>query len=163
MWNTVSGMSVTLPIAANLLQAFDTMGNATAVSGTTTATIQMAAQRPTYLQCASSNYSQLKTAVSTMTVTATSPVTVTASPVAGGVQVTVTGTSSVAVDGIVSLVSAKQPAPAGWPAAQRFQGLASGQSVTLRFTLPPNSTVSQIQVTAGDRQLQTVTIPYTIR
>ncbi len=164
IWNTVSGMTVTLAMAAGKVQAFDTMGNAIPVTGgSTNAMIQIPLQRPTFLQCAIGDYNTLDTALSTMQITAVSPVTITASPVAGGVQVTLTGASSVPVDGIVSLVSAQPPPPAGWPAAQRFQGLASGQSQTLRFTLPARAAVSQIQVTTGDRQLQTVTVPYAIR
>ncbi len=163
VWNSVTGMSLNLPIAAGKLQAFDTMGNPITVSGTTSATVQVPTARPTYLQCALSDYSLLDSAVSGMTVTPLSPVTITAVPVAGGVEVTLTGASYNSVEGTVSLVSAQQPAPAGWPAAQHFQSLGLGQSQSFRFSLPATATVSQVQVTAGDLRMQQFTVPYTIR
>ena len=152
---------MTLAIAPSKISAFDTMGNAIPVTGSTSATIQFQIQRPTFVQCAVADYSTLDAAVSGMTITALSPVTITASPVVGGIQVTLTGASLVSTDGIVSLVPAAARTPTGWPAPQHFQGLANGQSITLRFSLPDKAGVKQISLVCGDRQLVTVTVPYT--
>ena len=161
IWNTVSGMTVTLSMDASKVQAFDTMGNAIPVTGgSTSATIQIPLQRPTFLQCAIADYSTFDAALLTMRITAVSPVTITASPVVGGIQVILTGASSAPVDGIVSLVPAASRTPSGWPSPQRFQGLALGQSVTLRFSLPNKAGVEQISLVCGDRQLATFTVPY---
>lgn len=55
-WNRVVPMQLTLPMDPTTVQAFDTMGNAIPITGTTTSTIQVAAQRPTYLQCNVGDY-----------------------------------------------------------------------------------------------------------
>ena len=163
VWNTAAGMSLTLPIAASKLQAFDTMGNPVSVAGTTTATVQIPAERPTYLRCAAADYTLLDTALGTMQVTSLSPVAILATAVVGGVQVTLTGQTSTPVDGIVDLISSAATPPAGWPAAQRFQSLALGKSQTFRFTIPNKAAVSQVRVRCGDRNIQEVRVPYTGR
>jgi hypothetical protein len=81
----------------------------------------------------------------------------------GGVQVTLTGASSSPVDGVLDLIPAASTTPTGWPAAQRFQSLASGQSQEFGFTLPNGAAVGQVRVVCGNRRLQTVTAPYTGR
>ncbi len=160
VWNSVTGMSLALPIAASKVQAFDTMGNALAVGGTTSTTIQIPPERPTFLQCAAADSSALDSALGSMQVTSVSPVTITASPIVGGVQVTLTGTLTTAADGIVSLISIATPAPTGWPAPQHFVGIAEGQSQTFQFPLPAKPAVKSVQVVCGDRRLQTITVPY---
>ena len=161
IWNNSSAMSVSLAFGASKLQAFDTMGNAIAVTGnSTSATIPIPVQRPTFLQCAGPDYTAFDAAISGMAITAISPVTITTKPVVGGVQVTVTGALAVPADGIVSLVPAAARTPVGWPSPQHFQGLAMGTSITLRFSLPNKAGVKQVQVVCGDRQLVTATVPY---
>ena len=168
VWNTVSAMTLTLAIAPGKIQAFDTMGNALTVgsaNGGASSTIQIAAERPAYLQCNVADYSTLDSAVGGMQVATLAPISVTASPVVGGVQVTVTGTGSTETpaDGVVSLVPAASKTPAGWPAAQRFQSLALGQSITLRFSVPNKAGVKSVQVSAGSLRMATYTFPYTGR
>jgi len=68
-WNRAAAMQLTLAINPSKLQAFDTMGNQISIAGTTTSTIQVGLQRPTFLQCAIADYSAMDTAMSTATVT----------------------------------------------------------------------------------------------
>ncbi len=164
IWNTSSAMSVVLNgLPAAKVQAFDTMGNPLTVTGTSNATVQLAQERPAYLQVALADYNLLDSALAAMQVTAVSAVTIKASPVTGGVQVTLTGASSSPADGVVDLIPAAATTPVGWPAAQRFQGLALGQSQTFRFTLPNKAAVSQVRVRCGDRRLVEVRVPYSGR
>ncbi len=164
IWNTLNGMNVVLTgLSPAKVQAFDTMGNSITVGGTTDATIQLASERPAYLQCALADYSLLDSALGGMQVNASSPVVIAAGPVVGGVQVTLTGASSSPVDGTVGLVWAAPSQPTGWPAAQRFQSLASGQSQAFKFVLPNKAAVKQVSVVCGNRRLQTVTVPYSGR
>jgi hypothetical protein len=163
IWNSVSAMTLTLAIAPSKLQVFDTMGNAVTVgsaNGGASSTIQLAAEYPAYIQCAIGDYSTLDSALSGMQVTSLSPISVAATPVVGGVQVTITGVSPAPVDGIVSLLPTASKTPNGWPPAQRFQGLALGQSTTLRFTVPNRAGIASVQVLVGNRQLATFTFPY---
>ncbi len=161
-WNTSTPMQLTLAISPSKLQAFDTMGNAIPITGTTTSTIQVAAQRPTYLQCNVGDYTAMDTAVSGATVTNVCTVNIAASPMAGGVRVTLTGASPTPVDGIVDLIAAASPTPKGWPAAQWFQGLTLGQSQSFTFMLPANAAASQVRVRCGNRRMITSTVPYTV-
>ncbi len=148
-WNTSTPMKLTLAISPSKLHAFDTMGNAIPITGTTTSTIQVAAQRPTYLQCNVGDYSALDTAVSGATVANVCAVNVATAAVVGGIRVTLTGASPTAADGIVDLIPAASPTPKGWPAAQWFQGLGLGQSQSFTFVLPAKAAVSQVRVRAG--------------
>ena len=164
IWNPCSGMTVTLGIVPSKIQAFDTMGNPLTVgsaNGGASSTIQIAFQRPAYIQCNVADYSTLDSALTGMQVASLSPVSVTATPVVGGIQVTLTGTSRTAADGIVSLVPVASKTPTGWPAAQHFQSLALGQSITMRFSVPNKSGVKSVQVIAGTLRLATFTFPYT--
>jgi hypothetical protein len=161
VWNTTMAVNLSLAISSNKVQAFDTMGNAIPVGGTTTATIQIPRERPAFVQCAVDDYSLLDSAISGMQITATSPVAITASPVVGGVQVTLTGASPTPVDGIVDLIPAVTTTPKGWPVAQHFDSLASGKSKSFRFTLPAKAAVSQVRVRAGDLRMVEVRVPYT--
>ena len=95
-----------------------------------------------------------------MQATSTPPVAITAGPAVGGVQVTLTGASATPVDGIVDLIPAAATTPAGWPAAQHFQGLALGQSQTFRFTVPAKAAVGQVRVQCGDRRMLQVLTTY---
>jgi hypothetical protein len=161
IWNTAMAVNLSLPIDSSKVKAFDTMGNAIPIVGTTTATIPIPTERPAFIQCAVGDYSLLDSAISGMQITATSPVVITASPVVGGVQVTLTGASPTPVDGILDLIPAATTTPKGWPAAQHFDSLASGQSKSFRFTLPAKAAVSQMRVRAGDRRMLEVRGPYT--
>ena len=164
IWNTGSGMTLTLAIAPTKIQAFDTMGNSIPVgsaNGGASSTVQIAVERPAYIQCAVGDYSTLDSALTGMQVATLAPVSVVATQVVGGVQVTVTSTSQASVDGIVSLIPVASKTPSGWPAAQRFQGLALGQTATFRFTVPNRSGVKSVQVVAGNLRMATFTFPYT--
>ncbi len=166
VWNTCSGMTLTLAIAPGKIQAYDTMGNSLPVGSTNggaASTVKIAVERPAFIQCAVGDYNTLDTALTGMQVTGLSPVSVVATPVVGGVQVTLTGVSQAAVDGIVSLIPAATPTPAGWPAAQHFQSLALGKSVSFRFALPSKAAVKSVQVVAGNLRLATFTFPYSGR
>jgi len=105
------------------------MGNALpVVAEKDSAVIQLPAERPAFLRCGAQDSALLKKAVAGMQVKDLDPVVITASPVAGGVQVTLTGASSSPVDGVLDLIPAASQAPTGWPAAQRFQSLGSGRA-----------------------------------
>ena len=62
-----SPMQLTLALIPSKLQAFDTMGNAIPITGTTTSTIQVAAERPTFFQCNIADYAAFDTAMSEAT------------------------------------------------------------------------------------------------
>jgi hypothetical protein len=159
-WNLVTPMQLTLAISPSKVQAFDTMGNQIPITGATTSTIQVAAQRATYLQCAATDYTALDTALSTAQVTNVPAVNIASTPVVGGVQVTLTGASPTPVDGILDLIPAASTAPKGWPAAQWFQGLGLGQSRSFTFVVPAKAAVSQVRARCGDRRMITTTVPY---
>ena len=162
VWNTATAVSLSLPITASKLQAFDTMGNAIpVVDKTTAAAVQIPANRPVYLECALADYDLLDSALAGMQGTNLYPVTVAARAVTGGVQVTVTGGAYSLIDGIVDLVPSAPQKPVGWPAAQHFQSLASGQNAILTFVVPKTTPVKTIHVTVGDRQMQDIILPYT--
>jgi hypothetical protein len=159
-WNIAMPTQLTLAISPSKVQAFDMMGNLLPITGATTSTVQVPAERVTYLQCAAADYSALATAVSTAQVTSASMVNVATTPVVGGVQVTLTGASPNPVDGIVDLIAAATPTPKGWPAAQSFSGLALGQSQSFTFVLPAKAAVSQVRLRCGDRRMATSTVAY---
>lgn len=162
VWNTATALSLSLPIDASKLQAFDTMGNSISVSGSLTkAAVQIPVRRPVYLKCALGDYDLLNSALAGMQAMNVYPVTVTARRATGGIQVTLTGTSSSLVDGIVDLIPAAARTPMGWPAAQHFQSLALGQSTTLTFVVPKTTPVKAVHVSVGDRQAQDLMVPCT--
>jgi hypothetical protein len=163
VWNSTTAASLSLPISAAKVQAFDMMGNAFPVGGTSSATVQIPQERPTYLQCAVADYNSLDSALGGMQATNVPPFIITARPAVGGVQVTLTGQSSTPVDGIVDLIPAAAKTPPGWPAPQRFQGLALGESKSFRFVVPGKAAVGQVRVRYGDRRLLEVRVPYTGR
>ena len=134
------------------------MGNPIPITGTTTSTIQVAAERPTFLQCNIADYSALDTAVSRATVATVCTVNIATTPIVGGVQVTLTGASPTPVDGIVDLFAAASTTPKGWPAAQHFQGLALGQSQSFTFVVPAKAAIGQVRVRCGDRRMTTTTV-----
>ena len=152
-WNKVTPMQLTLAISPSKVQAFDTMGNAIPITGTTTSTVQVGSERPTFLQCAIADYSALDTAVSGATVANVCTVSVAMTPIVGAVQVTLTGASPTPVDGIVDLIAAASSTPKGWPAAQHFQSLGLGQSQSFTFAVPAKEGISQVRVRCGDRRM----------
>ena len=161
VWNTTTALSLSLPISASKLQAFDMMGNAIPVGGSSTkAAVPIPVRRPVYLKCAVEDYNLLDTALAGMQATNVYPVTVTARPATGGVQVTLTGASLSLIDGIVDLIPTAASKPAGWPAPQHFQSLALGQTTTLTFVVPKTTPVKTVHVSVGDRQVQDLTVPY---
>jgi hypothetical protein len=162
-WNPYTPIQLTLPISPSKVQAFDTMGNAIPITGTTTSTIQVAAERPTFLQCNVADYAALDTAMSTAQVTNVCAVNIATRPIVGGIQVTLTGALPTPVDGILELLPAASPTPKGWPAAQWFSGLASGQSQSFTFVVPAKATASQIRVRCGDRRMIETKVAYTTR
>jgi hypothetical protein len=159
-WNLITPMQLTLAIDPSLVTAFDTMGNQIPITGATTATIQVAAQRATYLQCALANYRALDTAMSTAQVANISAVNIATTPVVGGVRVTLTGASPTPVDGIIDLIAAASTTPKGWPAAQWFSGLALEQSQSFTFVVPAKAGISQVRVRCGDRRMISTTVAY---
>ena len=134
------------------------MGNAIPITGTSTSTVQVAAERPTFLQCSNANYSTLNTALSKATVTPVPTVNIVMTSTAGGVVVTLTGASPTAVDGIIDLLPAASTTPKGWPPAQHFQELAQGQSQSFTFVVPAEATVGQVRLRCGDRWMTTTTM-----
>jgi hypothetical protein len=160
-WNTVTPMQLTLAINPSKLQAFDTMGNAIPIVGTTTSTIQVAMERPTYLQCNIADYGALDAAMSTAQAVNVPTVNIAMAPTVGGVRVTLTGASPVPVDGIIDLIAAASPTPKAWPAAQWFQGLAMGQSQSFTFVVPAKAGISQVRVRCGDRRTLETRVSYT--
>jgi hypothetical protein len=160
-WNRTMPIQLTVPMDPAMLKASDTMGNAVPITGTTTSTIQVAAERPTFLQCSSANYGTLNTALSKATVTPVPTVNITTASTAGSVVVTLTGASPTAVDGIVDLLPAANTTPEGWPPAQHFQGLAQGQSQSLTFVPPANAAAGQVRLRTGDRLMTKTTAAYT--
>jgi hypothetical protein len=164
VWNLNTSARVSLAMPPDAVQAFDMMGNALpVVAEKDTAVIQVPAERPVFLRCDAEHSALLKRAVAGMQVKDMDPVVIKAGPVAGGVQVTLTGASPSPVDGVLDLIPAGSKTPTDWPAAQHFQSLASGQSQEFRFTLPSGAAVSQVRVVCGNRRLQTATAPYTGR
>jgi hypothetical protein len=159
-WNTVTPIQLTLSMDPSKLRAFDTMGNAIPVVGTTTSTVQVAAERPTFLQCDIADYSALDTALSGAQSTNVCTVNIATTPLPGGVQVTLTGASSTPVDGTVELLPAASTAPKGWPLLQHFQSLAQGQSQSFTFVLPAKAAVGQVRIRTGDRRMIEVKVPY---
>jgi hypothetical protein len=162
-WNTVTPMQLTLAIAPSKVKAFDTMGNAIPITGTTTSTIQVAAERPAFLQCNIGDYAAMDAAMSGAQVANVCSVNITTTPMVGGVQVTLTGVSPTPVDGIIDLIAAASPPPKGFPSAQRFQGLALGQSQSFTFLLPGKAAVSQVRVRCGNRRMIETTVAYKAR
>jgi hypothetical protein len=159
-WNTITPMQFTLAISPSKLQAFDTMGNAIPITGATTSTIQVAAERPTFLQCAIADYSALDTAVSGAQVANVSTVNIAMTPIVGAVRVTLTGASPLPVDGIVDLIAAASATPKGWPAAQHFQSLGLGQSQSFTFVVPAKAGIGQVRVRCGDRRILETKVAY---
>jgi len=162
VWNLNAPARVSLAMRPDAVQAFDMMGNALPVVGEKdSAVIQISAERPAFFKCRAEDAALLKKAVAGMQVKGLDPVVIKVTPVAGGVQVTLTGASPSPVDGVLDLIAAGSKEPTGWPAPQRFQSLASGKSQEFRFTLPDGAALGQVRVVCGNRRLQTVTVPYT--
>jgi hypothetical protein len=161
VWNLNAPAHVSLPMPATAVHAFDMMGNPMPVLAENGgAVVQCAAARPVFLQCATTDAALLEKALAAMQVKDMDPVLIEAGPVAGGVQVTVTGASPTSVDGALALIPAPGSMAANWPAAQHFQSLEMGQSRTFTFALPGGAAASQVKVVCGDRALKTVTVPY---
>jgi hypothetical protein len=162
LWSTSGPAQVTLAIAASKLSAFDTMGNAITVTGSTTSTVNIPGERPVFLTCASTDYSTLNTAVGGMTVTNTAVTISYTKNSSTSLTVTVTNQCPGFIDGIMHLIPSGSPSP--WPADMTFDSLASGESRSFTFTFTGGVTtvnLSQIQAKVGDMSMQAVTINYT--
>ncbi len=162
LWSTSGPAQLTLAIPTSELSVYDTMGNALAVTGSTSSTFSIAGERPVFLVVASANYSTLNTAVSGLSAvnTAISLSYVTNSSTS--ITVTVTNQSTAWQDGFVSLIPIGSPSP--WPANELFDSLAPGDSRSFTFTFTGSTTtanLSQISCTVGTLSKQTVTINYT--
>jgi hypothetical protein len=163
VWNLNAPARVSLAMRPDAVQAFDMMGNALpVVAEKDSAVIQIPAERPAFLKCRAEDSALLMKAVAGMQVKDLDPVVMTARPIAGGVQVTLTGAASSPVDGALDLIPAAGKTPTGWPAAQHFQSLESGKSQEFQFTLPNGAAVGQLRVVCGNRRLQTVTVLFDI-
>jgi len=162
LWNIDTAVSLSLPIDAAKLQAFDTMGNPIAVTGSSTqASVAIPVRRPVFLRCAAADYSLLDAALAGMRAASVYPVSVSARSVAGNVLVTLTGTSTAPVDGIVELIPAATAVPPDWPPLQHFHSLQMGRTTTLTFVVPKKKSVKAVRVGVGDRQVQSLTVPFT--
>jgi len=154
-WNLDAPARLLLPKPVESLRAFDLMGNAVHVAaGVKGMEILLAAERPIYLRCPAADRAALEEALAAAKVIDLDAVTVTARPAAGGVQVTLTGRSRIAQDGVVDVLPSATAAPAGWPAPQHFHSLALGESRSLDFALPTNTTAREVRVRVGDRDIQ---------
>ena len=132
------------------------MGNAVKLESPQSGqTLQIPAERPTYLRVTSGDVALLEKALAGMQTTDLAPVEVVVRPSGrgGNVAVTVTGRSRTAQDGVVEIV----PTAGSVPAAQHFQSLANGESRTLKFTMPDSlSSARDVRVRVGDREVQEV-------
>ena len=161
VWNVSAPARLTLPLPSEKVRAFDTMGNAMPATAEKDRTVvEFPVDRPIYLKCAGGDYGLLEKALTGAEVANLDPVVAAVSATEAGIEVKVTGRSHAAQDGVVDLVSSREKAPAGWPAAQHFQSLASGESRTFTFALPKKGEVRAVRVRVGDRQMQEVKVPF---
>jgi hypothetical protein len=158
-WNINAPMRLSLPLPADKVKAFDTMGNAVQVASEAgRAVVEFAVDRPAYLQCAADDYALLEKALTDAHVEYLDPVAVTCSASDRGLDVKVTNRSRTAQDGVVDLVSGEEKKPAGWPTAQHFQSLGSGESKSFTFAMPEKTAAREVRVRVGDRQMQEVRV-----
>jgi hypothetical protein len=161
-WNINAPMLLSLPLPSDKVKAFDTMGNAVqVVSEKDRAVVEFPVDRPIYLQCPGDDYTLLEKALEDAEVEYVDPVVVTSNASSRGIEVKVTSRSRTAHDGVVDLVSAEEKKPAGWPMAQHFQSLGSGESKSFTFAMPDKTAVREVRVRVGDRQMQEVKVPVT--
>ncbi|MGA2033908.1 MAG: LamG-like jellyroll fold domain-containing protein [Thermoguttaceae bacterium] len=154
-WNLNAPARLLLPGSVESLRAFDLMGNEVrVVAGHHGIEVSLPAERPTYLRCRAGDRAVLEEALAAAKMIDLDAVAVTARPAAGGVQVTLTGRSRTAQDGVVEVLPSAAAAPAEWPAPQHFHSLASGESRSLNFPLPVNATAREVRVRVGDRDIQ---------
>ena len=148
-----------LPRPVESLRAFDLMGNEVPVAtGQHGIEVSLAAERPIYLRCRGGDRAVLEEALAAAKMIDLDAVAVTARPAArGGVQVTLTGRSRTAQDGVVEVLPSAAAAPAEWPAPRHFHSLACGESRSLNFVLPANTTAREVRVRVGDRDIQKFT------
>ena len=123
------------------------------------AVVEFAVDRPTYLQCAGADYALLEKALTDAQMEYVDPVVVTSNASSRGLEVKVTSRSRTAQDGVVDLVSVEEEKPAGWPTAQHFQSLGSGESKSFTFAMSDKTAVREVRVRVGDRQMQEVKAP----
>ncbi len=160
-WNLNAPARLLLPRSVESLRAFDLMGNEVPVAaGHHGIEVSLPAERPTYLRCRGGDRAMLEEALAAATMIDLDAVTVTARPAATrstgcpGVQVTLTGRSRTAQDGVVEVLPSAAAAPAEWPAPRHFHSLACGESQSLHFVLPANATAREVRVRVGDRDIQ---------
>jgi len=159
-WNINAPMLLSLALPSDKVKAFDTMGNAVQVaSEEDRAVVEFAVDRPTYLQCAGDDYALLEKALTDAQVEYVDPVVVTSNASSRGLEVKVTNRSRTAQDGVVDLVPVEEEKPAGWPTAQHFQSLGSGESKSFTFAMSDKTAVREVRVRVGDRQMQEVKAP----
>ncbi len=157
VWNMNVPALLILPIAPGRLKAFDMMGNAMEVgSDKGGALLDIPAERPIFLRCGTGDAGALKKAIEKLESQNRDTVLVTEKPTAAGIEVTVTGRSGGAQDGVVELVPAAGNAPADWPAAQHFQSLGLDASKSFTFVLTRKGAAGEVRVRVGDRRMQEV-------
>ena len=126
--------------------------------------IQVAAERPTFLQCNVADYAALNTAMSTAQVTNVCAVNIATTPIVGGIQVTLTGALPDSGGRHPGTAFRGQPNAEGLARARNsFQGLASGQSQSFTFIVPAKAAIGQIRVRCGDRRMIETKVAYTTR
>ena len=154
IWNTDARMRLNLPLSSGKMQAFDTMGNAVrVVAEKNRAVVEFPVDRPIYLRCAGGDYAMLVKALAGAEVTYVDAVVVTTHTSSRGIEVKATGRLRTVQDGVVDLISAREKQPAGWPAAQHFHSLSSGESRSFTFAILAGDAVREVRVRVGDRQM----------
>jgi hypothetical protein len=143
VWNLNSPTRLKLPILPDGIKAFDLMGNPVAVEAAADRlTVQIPAERPTYLCGGSADLAAWEKALAAAQVADLAPVALEARQANGKLAVTVTNQSRTAQDGVVEIVLA-----AG--VAQHFHSLAPGESRVLTF-----SQSGEIRIRVGDREMR---------
>ena len=93
-WNIKAPMRLSLPLPADKVKAFDTMGNPVQVAAEKDrSVVEFPLDRPIYLRCAGDDYALLKNAVAGAEVAYLDPVVVTANASGRGIEVKVTSRS----------------------------------------------------------------------
>ncbi len=146
-WNMNSPARLLLPRPIESLRAFDLMGNEVRLAGGDHGVeVSLAAERPIYLRCREGDRAALEEALAAAKMIDLDAVAVAARPVAGGMQVTLTGRARTAQDGVVEVLPSAAAAPAGWPAPSTStrwpRGRAAPRTSRCRSTRRPARSAS---------------------
>jgi len=163
VWNLDAPARLSLPMAADGLEAFDLMGTPIPVEAEgDRAGVGLPADRPTYLRARAGDAGVFEKALVGAKVRDIAPVAVAAHLGAtDSIEVTVTNRSPRAQDGVVQLVPATGAVPEGWPGPQHFHSLAPAESRSFRLPLPGQPAARAVRVRVGDWQVREVTAEIT--